>query len=349
MASSDPAQIQTAREVFFAGKGLPVDQIGHSILRSWIRCADMGLNERAMPYAEAPTASELRQLHEKHEALRRISRPELDALYGEAREIVGIVILTNADGEILDAVGDPSFADKAAQVALRPGAQWTEGGSGTNAIGTALAERRAVVVNGAEHYFQDHRALSCAATPIIDPRGAILGVLDISTPAAAHSGHALGMVRLAVEQIEHRLFRGGFDGCQTLRFQADVNLLGAAREGILVLKNGVVVAANRRGLSLVGRTWEGLDQIHVEELFDAPLSRLTSGRLRGQDGREFYAQMDGDDGHQALSAHGGQSLEGAELSLIRGTLESHGGNISAAAKALGIHRSTIYRRLGIKA
>eukprot|EP01042_Synura_sphagnicola_P014256 gene14256-18055_t len=80
----------------------------------------MGLDERAAPHISAPTASEIRLLQEKHEALRRISRPELDALYTEAREMSGIVILTNAKGEILDALGDASFADKAAQVALRP-------------------------------------------------------------------------------------------------------------------------------------------------------------------------------------------------------------------------------------
>ena len=341
---NDPSAIHSARSAFFSGGSLPVDRIGHAILRSWIRCADMGLDEAAPPPMEAPSAPELKILQEKHEALRRISRPELDALYSEAREMSGLVILTNARGEILDAVGDPGFASKAAQVALRPGAQWSEDGSGTNAIGTALAERRAIVVNGGEHYFRGHRELSCAATPIIDPRGAILGVLDISTPAETSAGHVIGLVRMAAEQIEHRLFRRGFEGCRTLRFQTDPNLLGAAREGILVLKDGVVVAANRRGLSLVNRTWDGLDAMHAEDIFDVPLSRLTSGRLRGQDGREFYAELDGD-GHLVERAPA-QSLDDAELSLIRTALSQNGGNVSAAAKALGIHRSTIYRRMG---
>lgn len=340
MAIPDPTQIQKARDVFFAGKGLPVDQIGHAVLRSWIRCADMGLDAGKTPALDAPTASEIRLLHEKHEALRRICRPELDALYSEAREISGIVILTNAKGEILDAVGDARFADKAAQVALRPGAQWSEDGTGTNAIGTALAERRAVVVNGAEHYFQGHQGLSCAATPIIDPRGAIVGVLDISSPAAEHNGHVLGMVRMAVEQIEHRLFRGGFDGCQTLRFQTDPNLLGVAREGILVMKDDVIVAANRRGLALIGRNWDGLDQMRIDDIFD---SHPTHTRLRTHDGREFFAQMDG---HAAPApALPCQSLEDIELASMRQALEAHNGNVSAAARSLNIHRSTLYRRL----
>ena len=343
MTFSDPAQVRAARDIFFSGKGLPVERVGHAVLRSWMRCIDMGLDESTTPRVEASSAADVRHLHEKHEALRRISRPELDALYSEARDMSGIVILTNARGEILDAVGDPSFADKAAQVALRPGVQWSEDAIGTNAIGTALAERRAVAVNGAEHYFRGHEGLSCAATPIIDPRGATLGVLDISTPAQISGGAVLGMVRMAVEQIEHRLFRGGFDGCRTLRFQADANLLGAAREGILVEKDGVIVAANRRGLSLVGRSWDGLDQMQLDDLFDG---RVTGGRLRGCDGREFHAQIDGETGAQRLSVPE-RRLEEVELSVMRASLDAHGGNVSAAAKALGVHRSTLYRRLGL--
>ncbi len=344
MAYSDPTQVARAREVFFGHRGLPVDQLNHAILRSWIRCADMGLDARTAPHRDLPSASEIRQLHERYEALWRICRPELDALYNEARELSGIVVLTNASGEVLDAVGDPSFAGKAAEVALRPGAQWSEDGTGTNAIGTALAERRAVTVNGAEHYFQAHGVLSCAATPIIDPRGATIGALDISTPAHIHAGAAMGLIRMAVEQIEHRLFRGGFEGCQTLRFQTDPNLLGAAREGILAFRDGVVVAANRRGLALVGQSWEALDHLHADDIFDGD---LTSKRLRGRDGRDYFAQLD-DDGRHAPQPlqRDGDTLEAIELANIRKALALHGGNVSAAARQLGIHRSTIYRRLG---
>ena len=347
MLHTDSNSVARARDVFFGHKGLPVEEVSHAILRSWIRCADMGLDADAAPWREAPTASEVRQLHEKYEALSRICRPELDALYSEAREISGLVVLTNARGEIIDAIGDPSFAGKAAEVALRPGALWSEDGTGTNAIaiGTALAERRAVSVNGAEHYFQVHGGLSCAATPIIDPRGAIIGVLDISTPVTVQAGAALGLIRMAVEQIEHRLFRGGFEGCCTLRFQTDPNLLGAAREGILAVRDGIIVAANRRGLSLIGQSWEAIDHTRIDDVFDFAGGKLRAGQARGRDGRDFHLRLD-DDGRAAspLPAQS-PSLDDVELSAIRQALDLHKGNVSAAARQLGIHRSTIYRRM----
>ena len=347
MTVTRPEQVEQAREIFFEHNSLPVDQIGHAILKSWIRCADMGLSVRDTPKTEARSATEVRLLQEKHEALRRISRPELDALYSEARELSGIVILTNAKGEILDLVGDPAFADKAAQVALRPGALWSEEGTGTNAIGTAIAERRGIIVNGPEHYYQDHKILTCAATPIIDPRGATLGVLDISVPASQQPAHTLGLVRLAVEQIEHRLFRNGFEGCQTLRFQTDPHLLGVAREGILVIKDTVVVAANRRGLSLVGKNWDDIDHLRLDDIFEANALATHQQKLIAHDGREFYAQLDPDEAHarSALPSNP-EHLADLELKAIQDALRNHNGNISAAAAALGVHRSTIYRRLG---
>ena len=40
-----------------------------------------------------------------------------------------------------------------------------------------------------------------------------------------------------------------------------------------------------------------------------------------------------------------QTLEEAEIDLIRNTLEALGGNITATSKRLGISRNTIYRKL----
>ena len=41
-------------------------------------------------------------------------------------------------------------------------------------------------------------------------------------------------------------------------------------------------------------------------------------------------------------------LEDVELTLIQKTLEAHGGNVSAAARALGISRNTIYRKIQVQ-
>ncbi len=128
----------------------------------------------------------MRAAFDRSEALRQSCRPEIEALHAEAQATGSLVILTDADGLILDTLGSDSFAGRAAQVALRPGVPWSESLTGTNAIGTALIERRPVEVRGAEHYFEPHRILSCAAMPILGADGTVLGVLDLTGPAAIH-------------------------------------------------------------------------------------------------------------------------------------------------------------------
>ena len=49
------------------------------------------------------------------------------------------------------------------------GALWSEGGAGTNAIGTALAADHAVQVFAAEHFNEVVQAWTCAAAPVHDP------------------------------------------------------------------------------------------------------------------------------------------------------------------------------------
>ncbi|TAL96007.1 MAG: sigma-54-dependent Fis family transcriptional regulator, partial [Rhodanobacter sp.] len=185
------------------------------------------------------------------------------------------------------------FLDKAARVSLRVGSPWSESVTGTNAIGTALIERSAIEVRGGEHYYAPHRVLSCSASPIFDPLGKVVGVLDLSGEASLHHLYALSMVQLAVEQIEHRLFEHHFDGADIVRIQPDPDLLGTAREGMLVFEAQRLVAANRHALRLLGVDWEELGRRRYDELFASALPRpgsLTS--MRCQSGEMLHAKRD---------------------------------------------------------
>lgn len=282
-----------ARRSFFDGRPVPQDIIPLPILDSWRRCSALGLKNNVAPHLEPMTAAELRVDAEKHETLRRLCRPEIEALHAEANSTDCIVILTDATGLVLDTVGNLEFADRAARVALRPGVPWTEAATGTNAIGAALIEKRPIKVHGIQHFFEPHGFLSCSAAPIFDPRGNIAGALDLSGPAAVDQRHALGLVRMAVDQIEHRFFEHDFARCETLRFHADPGLVGTSQEGVLVFEDRRLVAGNRRGLTLLGLDWSALGGHHFDDLF-------RDGRLRGdgflkrlqaQEGDQFFARL----------------------------------------------------------
>lgn len=285
--------VRTARRYFFE-EGHPADGlVPDTILRSWQRCADMGLVATQAPRIEPISAGQLRQARERNEQLQRLCQPELQSLYADAHDTDSVVILTDAQGLVLDSLGSPSFVTQAQRVALRPGVLWHEASTGTNAIGTALAERRAVAVRGAEHYFDPHRVLSCYAAPIFDPQGQVVGGLDISGHANIAHTHALGMVRMAVDQIEHRFFDSAPADCEVLRVHSDSALLGTAREGVLVFRDRCLIAANRFGLGLLGLDWLVLGKQRFDELFTARPAQLNNvAHLTLLDGRKLYVRSE---------------------------------------------------------
>ena len=55
-----------------------------------------------------------------------------------------------------------------------------------------IAESRAVVIHGAEHYLERNGFLTCSAAPVFGPRGQLRGVLDISVDHNGYHPHTLG-------------------------------------------------------------------------------------------------------------------------------------------------------------
>lgn len=287
--AADNSRFHEARRRFFAGHQLPEGLVAEPILRSWQRCLAQGLDVDE-PAAVAPlTAGELREHQQRSDLLRHLVRPEMSLLMGEARNTDSVVIVTDAKGMVLDALGSVEFAGQASQVALQPGVFWSEASTGTNAIGTALVERRPISVHGAEHFFEPHGMLACAATPIFDPQLRLAGVLDMSGSAAVQQVHALGLVRMAAQQVEHRFFARGFEDCEVIRFQTDADLLGTPREAIVVFRDGVLVAGNRRAIKLLGLDRRAIGKAQRHELLEGDEGMSQSGVLLTVSGERFVA------------------------------------------------------------
>jgi len=287
MSAVDEARLRAARQQFFAHGDLPEGMVPEAILKSWQRCLAQGLDVADLAAIEPLGAVELRELQQRSDLLRHLIRPEIAALRAEARQTDSVVIVTDAQGAVLDAVGSVEFAGQASAVALRPGVLWNEASTGTNAIGTAMVERRPISVHGAEHFFEPHRMLACAAAPIIDPYGRLAGILDMSGHASVQHLHALGLVRLAAQQVEHRFFARGFEGCEVLRFNREPDLLGTAREAILVFRDGVLIAGNRRAMKLMALDRRAFGTKRRDELLEGDESLVRRGTLLTVTGDRF--------------------------------------------------------------
>jgi len=275
VASRNSQKMTAALHSFLVNGKAPAGVPQH-ILRSWHRSAQHGLDPEAKVTVESASGQDVREALERNEALVQAAWGEIEVLCREIESPGGLIVLTDADGVVLSRCGTASFVGEAGELALRPGVQWSEASIGTNAIGIALVECSEAAVYGGQHFLASNGILSCSAVPIIDPAGALIGVLDLSTASMASHQYALPLLRRAAAQIERRLFEQMF-GCQTqMRLHTNPFLLGGPHEGMMAFDGDRLVGANRHAMELLGLTWSAVGAAHFHQLFS-----VQRGGLRG--------------------------------------------------------------------
>jgi transcriptional regulator of acetoin/glycerol metabolism len=284
--------------------GTLVDGLVPPVLHErWTRSRQHGLTpDGRTPGTPHASSAQLARTLDHRRTLVSHARPVMAFLNEHIRDSDSLVVLADPQGMLLHALGNLGFADRAARVALRPGAIWSEQWRGTNAIGTALAEDAAVVVHGAEHYLERNGFLTCAAAPIADATGQLLGVLDISGDRRGYHRHTLGLVRSGARMIEHQLFEARHADALKLRLHAQAEGLGTVTEGLVALsEDGWIVAATTAALELLGLPRPAIGTTTIEGVFAIDMATLLSGRgaalrgphtLRRHDGSALWARLD---------------------------------------------------------
>ncbi len=277
---TEPRQLREARRQLLGNGQLPPHLINDELARSWLRCWQAGLQPVGrLPGAPNASAAHLARELERQRELVAHARPVMEFLHEQTRGTDSMSILAAADGMLLHTLGDPQFIGRAERVALRLGATWHEQIRGTNAIGTALAEQHAVVIHAQEHYLERNGFLTCAAVPIYDPKGQLLGALDVSGDHRGYHRHTLGLVRSAARMIEHRLFDTRHDPRQwsglRLRFHAQPEGIGTVAEGLLAItEDGQLVGANATALELLQLDWQRLAHTNILTVLAESLTQL---------------------------------------------------------------------------
>lgn len=245
------------------------------INRAHRRSESAGLTERAkIDFAPAPSTI-IRELVEKNVRLRNSALPFMETLREQIVSTHSMVILTDATGTIIEALGDDEFLEKAQKVALQPGVQWSEDVKGTNAIGTALIEELPTVVHAQDHFLHANHFLTCSAAPIFDPEGLPLGVLDVTGDYRSYHRHTMGLVRMSAQMIENHLFNSSFQDAIIVQFHQRGEFLGSAVEGAAAFSPaGKFLAANRVAMIQFGMSQTALRMHTFSSLFGMPLSGL---------------------------------------------------------------------------
>jgi len=243
--------------------------------RSHQRCESFGLREREIPDFSLTTGRLFQEALEQNRFLYQHAAPVMETLYQQIANTHSMVLLTERSGVVLHSLGDADFLEKASQVALRPGVDWSEKSKGTNAIGTALTEEQPVVVHGAQHYLQVNRFLTCSCTPIFDPYGKVIGTLDVTGDYRSYHQHTMALARMSAQMIENHMFADVFPNDVIVRFHSRAEFLGTLVEGIAVFTpDGRFLTANRSGQFQLGLSFNALCAHTFSSLFRISVSQL---------------------------------------------------------------------------
>ncbi|WP_020590693.1 helix-turn-helix domain-containing protein [Kiloniella laminariae] len=297
----------------------------HFFIASWQR--SMMLHRLDPEQSRSPerlSDPELQQARERVGPLIRIASDMLDRLYLAVGGMGCCVLLSDANGILLDrrdAAADQTTFDK---WGLGTGAIWSELSEGTNGIGTCIAEERALTIHKDQHFHSKNVLLSCTAAPVFDQTGKLLAIIDVSSSRADLTENFSRLISLAVidaaRSIETEYFRHNFSVSRILLAtpKNDINTVPINRQSpalIAVDQDDLVIGATRSARTLYGLRDKDLAR---------PLPLSTLYGLEVDEARDYQ-------------------LVGRRT--IQNALARSGGNVTAAARALGINRATLHRKI----
>ncbi|NUT54649.1 MAG: transcriptional regulator, partial [Thermoleophilia bacterium] len=245
-ASTEPAQrareLRSAWERFIVGDRF--DSVRTPIVDSWRRSLGAGVDPSRD--GSAPLVADDDEAAARWEVHPLVSSAPLirECMAGIADDAAHLMVISDADGTLLWLEGAPRVRLAAANsMNFAVGALWSEGGAGTNAIGTALAADHAVQVFAAEHFNEVVQDWTCAAAPVHDPEtGRVLGIVDLTSRMSTVHPHSFAVAVATAGAVEAHLRVSMHE--RDLRMRSRFwNLVEEGRDPrALVMESGRVIA-----------------------------------------------------------------------------------------------------------
>ncbi|WP_230950880.1 helix-turn-helix domain-containing protein [Burkholderia cepacia] len=365
-----PVDLDRLRARFAAGEPLPETALPAGVARSWLRSRDAGLR----PWQTA--RYEMQRELDESRADRRLTRcvaPEIEQLWAAFGGSEWTIFCVNPRGTIVHARRSP-HCDDTLLTPIVAGRRIVEPNIGTTAPSCVIHDGTEAVVAGAQHYLDEFSRVFCLAVPLVGFDGEVIGALDITGVGRRNVVQLREQFRHAALSAEQRLYAMLRD-CHLLQVQYDPRWLGTPLAGVVALDEaGRVRAASRLARQMLELAPAGPIEPHdLRQLFPgatpAQQRRLlaparTPQRIARDDGshiwvravrapldraatrRQSDALADAADACGTAPAASPQaSLHEQSLDAIRRAVDEHDGNVSAAARQLGISRTTLYAKL----
>ncbi|MFL0403297.1 sigma-54-dependent Fis family transcriptional regulator [Bacillus nitratireducens] len=181
---------------------LDSNRINERISESWYRCKQANVNPHMNKGQKILSSNIFQDQKKKSEIFLDIAIPQIQNMRKTIDELQMMALLIDPDGYVLSLSGNQQTLKRAKHINFIEGVKWTEAAVGTNAIGTALEIEEAIMISGTEHYSVASHSWSCAASPIHNDDGKLIGVLDFSCPIEFSHPYMLGMVTSIAHAIE---------------------------------------------------------------------------------------------------------------------------------------------------
>lgn len=373
-------RLALARQRFFDEGQRPTGLVSEAVIQSWARCVHSRRSPRERLEFEPVTRSRVHLSLSRHRELLGAASVPLSELELVLAGSECWALLADATGIVLNVGRKRSTASESIMPVLgRVGVNVAETVLGTNAPGITARTGQTCTVLGSEHYFDVVQPLSCTAAPVRDAYGNVAAVLDLSMEGRPFGFDATALVSQYATAIENRWLLAQARDQLVLHFHTTMAMLGSPHEALA----GIDTQGGVAWTNELASRWLGSRSGTLESLFGlagealpgllgcgAPSPvRLGNGltvwaraELHARDGAckvHALGSLQAGPQEAAVSVRGepdavmlpvavpatASTLGALSRQHIDKVLADCKGNISSAARALGVSRGLIYRHL----
>jgi transcriptional regulator of acetoin/glycerol metabolism len=276
MTHSAQPELSLSRNDFTSIFGHRKAEPNEEVRSSWMRSlAEHKLDPDRVIDPEVLTFTELVERRAPVEELSALCLPEIDRLLHRVMEHAEVVMLSDAQGVVIQYRSSASSIDKYSGLRVLPGSIWTEERQGTTGVGLCLREQRPLSVVQDEHFASMLSSLSCTVAPIFGNEGQLACVLNVTS--MQNTGRAVqSMIRELVASSARRIENLYFDRRhahrRVLRLSRYNDFLDGAAEARLALDDsGRIIDATPFASNLLTRA-DGNSS--VDDLFGKKFSSI---------------------------------------------------------------------------
>ncbi len=181
-----------------------------------------------------------------------IVRRALEDIYQFVEGSVLSIAFADAEGRLVDVIGDQRFLDEAHEIGWTVGSNWREEFAGSNGLALALLDGFPTQTLGAMHFCQMLQPYYLAAAPVHNSMGTLIGAVAALGPASDWHPHTLGMVSAGATALTGNLYMHLWQSsADELLFELN-SIVQTLSEGVLLLQaDGTIKRMNTRAGQLL--------------------------------------------------------------------------------------------------